>query len=126
MKIDINNVFIGTIRISATCPFGSNFSSRVSKENAKLLKVTNNGYVDLDLLNNFLDEIKLKNSITKDGNFYVDSLVMGVEPYGINCLFVDESTLIQYEPLNQIKKLNVKKLKKTMLMDVRVPGGIEW
>ena len=126
MKIDINNVFMGTIRISTQCTKCEDCTSPIIKASAKLLKVTDNGYVDLDLLNSVLDEIKLKNSITKDGRFYADSLVMSVKPYGTNCLFVDESTLIKYEPLRQIKNPTVKRLKKMMLMDARVPGGIEW
>ena len=141
MKIDINNVFIGTIRICTKYETHVTFSSKtyigddcidedcfgytesdsiVSKENAKLLKVTNGGYVDLDSLNSFLDEIKVKSKIIKDGGFYTNGLIMGTSPSGVNRLFVDESTLQKYEPLDYIKKPTVKKIKKTMLMDARL------
>lgn len=114
MKIDMENVFIGTIRKCTKYDTHTTFSSEfymgeiciggdcfgyiesdsiVSKENAKLLKVTNGGYVDLDLLNSFLDEIKVKSKITKDGGFYTNGIIMGTSPNGVNNLFVDESTL---------------------------------
>ena len=146
MKIDMNNVFIGTIRkctkykmhttfsagtyignvcISEECFGHVETDSTVYKENAKLLKITNGGYVDLDLLNNFLDEIKVKSRITKNG-FYLNGLIMSTSANKMDCLFVDEESLIQYEPLKEIKRPTVKKLKKTMLMDPRVPGGIDW
>mgnify|MGYP003307912159 CR=1 FL=1 len=72
MKIDMENVFIGTIRVQAThCIFtsrgyivyaceGEENVTSVLKENAILLKIKDGEYVDLDLLNNFLDEIKIK------------------------------------------------------------------
>jgi len=138
MKIDMNNVFIGTIErctkyeMHTTFALGDAEAGYIIKESvpykcsAKLLKVTNGGYVDLDLLNSFLDEIEVKNKISKDGGFYRSSLIMGTSPYGMDCLFVNESTLKQYIPLQEIKRPTVKKLKKSMLMDVRIPGGIEW
>lgn len=147
MKIDMNNVFIGTINkciqydtkttfssetyIGEDCIGSDSFGYIVEdgikyKENAKLLKVTTNGYVDLDTLNSILDEIKVKSKITKDGGFYLNGLILSTSPHKLGCLYVDSSTLIQYKPLEQIKKPTVKKLKKTMLMDARIPGGIEW
>ena len=51
---------------------------------------------------------------------------MGTSPSKSGTLFVDVDTLKKYEPLKEIKRPTVKKLKKTMLMDPRVPGGIEW
>lgn len=142
MKIDIENVYIGSIRIctkyntynegtSKDCiseeGFGSiEIDSFVSRKNAKLLKVTNGGYVDLDYLNSFLDELKVKNGLKKNGGFYSGGLIIGTSPSKVHMAFVDESTLIQYEPLKEIKRPTVKKLKKTMLMDARVPGGIDW
>ena len=51
---------------------------------------------------------------------------MGTSASGLDSLFVDEETLVQYKPLEEIKRPTLKKLKKTMLMDARVPGGIEW
>ena len=146
MKIDMNNVFIGTIRkctkykmhttyaseayIGDVClgedSFGYIISDSIAfKESAKLLKVTNGGYVDLDYLNNLLDELKVKSKITKNG-FCTNGLIMGTSADGAGSLFVDEESLVQYKPLKEIKRPTVKKLKKTMLMDVRVPGGIEW
>ena len=146
MKIDMKNVFIGTIRKCTEYNTHTTFSSStyieddyigtdsfgyieydsiISKENAKLLKVTNGGYVDLDLLNSLLDEIKVKSKITKNG-FYTNGLIMSTDANKVGDLFVDESTLIQYEPLKEITRPTVKKLKKTLLMDARVPGGIDW
>ena len=145
MKIDIENVFIGTIKkcteyetfahLTTKFSIGGEFIGSDSighieydsishKENAKLLKVTNGGYVDLDLLNNYLDELKVKSKLTKNG-FYTNGLIMGTSPDSINELFVDEDSLKKYKPLNERKITTVKQLKKTMLMDVRIPGGIE-
>lgn len=146
MKIDMENVFIGTIRrctkynthttFSSSTYIGDDcigedsfgyieYDSIVRKENAKLLKVTQGGYVDLDYLNNLLDELKVKSKITRNG-FYTNGLIMSTSPGKSGDLFVDVDTLKKYEPLKEIKRPTVKKLKKTMLMDARVPGGIEW
>lgn len=146
MKIDIENVFIGTIRECTQYDIHTTFASSaylgdvcimedsfgyiksdsiVSKKSAKLLKVANGGYVDLDLLNNFLDELKMKSKISKDG-FYLNGIIMSTSPNGMGSLFVDESTLVQYKPLKEIKRPTVKRLKKTMLSDARVPGGLDW
>lgn len=147
MKINIENVFIGTIRKCTKYEICMVSSSKTHlrdacigvnafeyakkdsveyKEYAKLLKVTDHGYIDLDLLNNFLDEVKIKRKIKKDSEISMDGLIMSTSPNKLNILFVDESTLVQYKPLKEIKRPTVKKLKKTMLMDSRVPGGIEW
>ena len=145
MKIDMENVFIGTIRrctkyenhatfssetyIGDDCIGGESFGYTITdsvkyKESAKLLKVTKGGYVDLDLLNSFLDEIKVRSKITKEG-FYLDGIIMSTQENEIGCLFVDESTLKQYKPLKEIKKPTVKKLKKMMYPVRKPPVRIE-
>ena len=146
MKIDMENVFIGTIRVQAThCIFtsrgyivyaceGEENVTSVLKENAILLKIKDGEYVDLDLLNNFLDEIKIKsqiikNKIIKDSYFYSNRLIMKTYPNRLNIYFVDESTLKKYTYPNQTQKTTVKKLKKTRVDDVRhisSQDDIEW
>lgn len=136
MKIDINNVYIGSIN---KCIAKSNFCSKPYiaklyngkdivehfieknlpyKEDAILLKIAEDGYVDLDTLNTILDEIKIKRNLTKDGGFKLDSLILTTEPHKLGSLYVDESTLMQYRPLEDRKKTTVKKLKKAVLKDI--------
>jgi len=100
MKIDMKNVFIGTIRVCTKYNMRPNcigvdsigyidINSSVAKENAKLLKATKGGYVDFYILNNFLDEIKVKNRLHKEGGFCSGGLIIGTRPNGISVLFVD-------------------------------------
>lgn len=146
MKIDMENVFIGTINKCTQYDIEKIFSDEVYignswiggdsigyiikdglpfKENAILLKVAKDGYVDLDTLNSFLDEIKVKSNISKNGGFYLNGLILSNSPHKFGCLYVDESTLKQYKPLKEIKKPTVKKLKKTMYPVRKPPVRIE-
>ena len=145
MKLQIENIYLGTIRkctkyephttfssemyINGIDCFEDSFGtietdSEIYKENAVLIKVVESGYVDLETLKRFSDAIKVKKSITRNGGFYLDRLILGNSEHKKDCLFVDESTLRQYEPLNTKKATTVKQLKKSLMLDPRYPRGI--
>ena len=145
MRVEMKDINLGTIKKCTEYKIHTTFSSTVSingidcfkdsfghiesdseiyKENAVLIKVVDSGYVDLDSLKRFRDTIKVKNSITRDGGFYLDRLILGTSEYKEGCLFVDESTLKQYEPLDNKKTKTIKQLKKSLMVDPRFPHGI--
>lgn len=145
MKVQMKDIYFGTIKKCTEYEMHTTFSSKMSingidcfedsfgmiesdseiyKENAVLIKVVESGYVDLDTLKGFRDTIKVKNSITRNGGFYLDRLILGNSEHKEGCLFVDESTLRQYEPLDNKKTTTVKQLKKSLMLDPRFPHGI--
>lgn len=81
------------------------------KENAVLIKVSENRYVDLEQLNSILDHIKIFiHSIDK--NSYLGELIMSTCAYYKNSLFVDEKSLKPYYSDNlQVGDISVRKLK---------------
>lgn len=140
MKINMKDIYIGTIKkctkyekhpaFSSTISIGGvhcfcdsfghvETDSEIYKQDAFLIKVAKNGYVDLDTLNSFLDTLKIKSSITRDGGFYLDGLILNTYNYKVNGLFVDRSSLQQYVPLENKETTTVKKLKKSLLLDPR-------
>ena len=146
MKINIHNIFIGTIKQCIEYKYhNTNFSilnpnnnllehhisfdTIVVEKNAVLIQVCNDGYVNLNTLNSVLDELKVKKQITKP-IFYSDELVLGTVPSGKHCLFVDNNSLQPYVPLEkdftEFTNVSVKQLKKKILLDSRIPGGIDW
>ena len=144
MKIDMNDVFIGTINkctfhnvhnifssetyigndLIGTDSFGFREFKGEPYKRTVLLRVNRIGYVDLGKLNNILDELKLKSQITKTGVMPGDLIIM---PYAnkVGDLYVDVDSLTPYTLLEEEKNMTVKKLKKKMVLDPRIPGGIE-
>ncbi len=123
MKIE--QVLVGNIRVctgyidpAASC-IGSDYEgsgeyieSEPFKENAVLLKIKNGGYVDLDLINSFLDRIRIKKNIKKDG-YIIDELMMAVFPTSNSCLFVEKDSLkVYYDNTDQTNNISLHKLKK--------------
>lgn len=144
MKIDMNDVFIGTINkctfhnvhnifssetyigndLIGTDSFGFGKFKGDPYKRTVLLRVNRIGYVDLGKLNSILDELKLKSKITKTG-VMIGELIMGTEPYRVGQLYVDYDSLTPYVPLEKEKNMTVKKLKKKLELDPRIPGGME-
>lgn len=144
MKIDMNDVFIGTINkctfhsvynifssetyigndLIGTDSFGFREFKGEPYKRTVLLRVNRIGYVDLGNLNNILDELKLKSQITKTGVIPGD-LIITEYANKVGDLYVDIDSLTPYTLLEEEKNMTVKKLKKKLELDPRIPGGFE-
>lgn len=125
MKIDLENVYVGNIMRCTRYEeytnnvvedeFGANsfgekiIEGKIYKDNALLLKVTDNGFVDLDELNGYLDYLKINKSKTKFG-FRLGGLILAKTPWKMNSFYV--SDVQEYSKENQNGKVKLKDLKK--------------
>lgn len=85
---------------------------------AVLIKATANQFIWLKSVTSFLDEAKV------NLGFSVNTLA--TLPTQDGELFVDSDSLVQYYSDNLDKNISVKSLRRDTLMDVRIPGGIEY
>lgn len=81
------------------------------KENAILIKIGKDGYVDLERFNSILDYLRIYKNVTKNG-YMLGGLIMSNSSYGLDSLFVDEDSLKPYYNNEQIKNISVRQLKK--------------
>lgn len=125
MKIDLENIYIGNIMrctkyeerancvIEDCCgidTFGHVIEeNEVYKENALLLKVAQNGYVDLEQLNSCFDYFKIIKDKT-NGGFRLGGLILSMAPWKENDLFV--SNVRRYYIEGQKGKVKIKDIKR--------------
>lgn len=125
MKIDLENIYIGNIMrctkyeehtncvIEDFCgidTFGHIIEeNEIYKENVILLKVAQNGYVDLDQLNSYLDYLKIK-KYKANGGFRLGGAILSTMPWKENSLFVSEVRKCCIK--EQKGKVKIKDLKK--------------
>lgn len=86
-------------------------------EQAILIKVAEDEYIYLKSLKNPLEEILV------DLKIYNKTIT--TYPSEDNELFVEEDTLVPYFENKDDKNIGVKSLKRTLLLDPRIKGGIE-
>ena len=85
------------------------------REQVVLIK-TKKGYIDLEMFENLLDELKFKLNIS-------DCFIQE-NPSENGELFVDKKSLVPYA--TELKdNVSIKQLKKYRLLDPRIKGGIE-
>lgn len=87
----------------------------VYKENVILLRTSSGGYVELDDIESIFDKIKYSFSLS-------DYLV--TRPHHDGDLFVKKESLIPYFNEKE-KNISISKVKRKVLTDVRIKGGIE-
>lgn len=81
------------------------------KENAVLVKIENDGYVDLEKFNSILDYIKIYRDITENG-YRLGGLMMSTSAHSIGSLFVDEKSLKPYYAnKQQADNISIRRLK---------------
>lgn len=99
--------------------FGTSISTyKIIKENAILIKINDDRYIWLDTVLNPIDALFV------DLGFNFDSL--DTKPTEKNMVYVSSSSLKSYyDKEEQNQKIRVKKLKHDVLLDPRLPLGIE-
>ena len=91
----------------------------VVAEKAILIKVNEEQFIWLDDLNNFVDGLLV------DLGFPIK--LIGTVPFATGELFVDKDSLVPYyiEEEKKTRNLKVRQLKKDVLIDSRIKGGVE-
>lgn len=88
--------------------------SEFFKQNAILIKISDNQYIDLETLESTLDYIKVRCITTLDRS-YVGGLIIPTFTFNPGAIFVDESTLKPYLPQKAMPNhISFKKLQKQM------------
>lgn len=107
----MGQIFRGNIRI---CTKNFKSTSTIYKEDAILIKLRDDEYVDLERINSILDYIKLFKDSRK--MYYpIKGLIMPTIACGNNHLFVDEKTLRPYDSDKQENnKISLHQLKKEL------------
>jgi len=106
---------------TATICIGSSIPTfDILSKQAILIKMDEHKYVWLDDIRSFVDEIIINFGL-------LNNKIMHTLPTEDKPIYVDEASLVPYYPEMQRKnqKLKVKKLKKDVLLDPRIPQGIE-
>lgn len=126
-----NDIYVGTIKkcldLDKYKKYGKSFLEPMSKpdlnstiivhiEQAILIKTTH-GYVRIEDLGRLFVNTKLK--------YELFDYILFDEPEQSGDLFVDNSTLIPYYNEKVDTYISVKTLKKQLLLDSRIKGGIE-
>lgn len=132
------NVFIGTVNVCSnidryikdgeysdiydfhTChtKFGAKVSNISKKyEHQVLIKLDEDNYIWFKLIETKVDEILL--------NMGLYSEVLKTSPSDDQMLFVDSESLKPYYENCNDKGISIRKLRKELIMDARLPGGIE-
>ena len=122
MKIKSEDVYIGDIMLCtkyeykptlviedfAGCmSFGSiHVEEKVYKEDAILIKISEDRYVDVDELNNLLDYLKLYKNKCKKQNF--DEIVLGISARKAGALFVKNVEPHYIKGMGKVKVKDIK------------------
>ena len=141
-KIDKEKVFVGNLRKctkydTSNCisiedsagitTFGHiSIDSEVCKEDDILIKICDNleVYVRLRNLQTILSYIEVYNNIAKDGAVSIGEMILSTSSTGLGSIFVDMGSLKPYYQ-DEKGKVKVKQIKKDVLLDPRIKGGIE-
>ncbi len=81
------------------------------KENAILIKMQGGGYVDLDVLNNYFDYLRLFKDVTPSG-FVNNGIFMSTMPSKVGDVFVDYKTIKPYYDFPQVENVSFRSLKR--------------
>lgn len=81
------------------------------KENAILIKMKNGGYVDIDVLRNYFDYLKLFKDITPNG-FVNNGIFLSTMPSKVGDVFVDYKTIEPYYDFPQVENISFRSLKR--------------
>ncbi len=110
------NVFIGNVYCI------KDGMSKIYLDSCPLIEVSDGCFVNLELISDFKDYLYLyKALLTK--NFNTRFIIR--DKIANEGLFVDRNSLIPFYIENSNKKRNVKRIKEDVIVDSRVPGGIE-
>jgi len=114
-KYETHTTFSSGTYINGECLFTDSFGyietdNELYKENAVLIKIRENRYVDLERLNSILDYIE----IYKDKMYNLGTIMMPISEYGVDRLFVDHKSLKPYYENTQEKNISVRQLKKQL------------
>ena len=123
-EYDVSNYMINE-DIALITSFGSlNVVNKPYKENQILIRICDNPevYVELKKLKTFLTYISIYSKVDKNGIILV-KIILSTSASYIGDIYVDRKSLKPY--YNENGKVKVKKIKRDVLLDSRIKGGIE-